>query len=49
MKPKKQTCENCNEELTRKEIEYGSKWCFDCDLPERQFPFNTIQKKFKDN
>lgn len=32
----KEYCENCGEELTEEELEYGNgKWCFDCDLPER--------------
>lgn len=27
---KKQTCENCGEELTTLEIKYGVGWCEDC-------------------
>jgi len=30
-------CENCNEQ----EVDHDGDWCDDCNLPEREFPFNT--------
>lgn len=36
---KKKCCENCEEELTTEEKDYGSNWCFDCLLPEKNIGY----------
>ena len=36
-KPKPQLCENCGEELTQEEIDFGEGWCFSCDNPNGDY------------